>query len=304
VRRIVRAGAALVAALVVVSWWLTSPQRLAAADLPDHESDPVAGQDIFWAGGCASCHATPVDGKRARGDAKLRLGGGAELDTPYGVFRMPNISPHEADGIGAWSMLDFVNAMQRGVSPDGAHYYPSFPYASYAKMTTEDVLDLKAYLDTLPAVAGRPEKHALGFPWNVRRGIGLWKRRYLDYAPVIAIDGADSVVARGRELVEGAGHCGECHTPRDRFGGLLEDRWLGGAPAAEGSGSIPNITPAAKTLSGWSAGDISYYLESGFTPDFDTVGGSMVAVQENMAMLPKDDRDAIAAYLKSIPPVE
>jgi mono/diheme cytochrome c family protein len=236
VRRIVRAGAALVAALVVVSWWLTSPQRLAAADLPDHESDPVAGQDIFWAGGCASCHATPVDGKRARGDAKLRLGGGAELDTPYGVFRMPNISPHEADGIGAWSMLDFVNAMQRGVSPDGAHYYPSFPYASYAKMTTEDVLDLKAYLDTLPAVAGRPEKHALGFPWNVRRGIGLWKRRYLDYAPVIAIDGADSVVARGRELVEGAGHCGECHTPRDRFGGLLEDRWLGGAPAAEGSG--------------------------------------------------------------------
>ncbi len=201
-------------------------------------------------------------------------------------------------------MLDFVNAMQRGVSPDGRHYYPSFPYASYAKMTTEDVMDLKAYLDTLPAIAGRPNEHALNFPWNVRRGIGLWKRRYLDAAVVIAIDSADSVVARGRELVEGAGHCGECHTPRDRFGGLLADRWLAGAPAAEGTGSIPNITPAARTLSGWSAGDISYYLESGFTPDFDTVGGSMVAVQENMAMLPKADRDAIAAYLKSIPPVE
>jgi mono/diheme cytochrome c family protein len=304
VRRLLRAAVVLAAALAVVAWWLTSPLALSAGDLPDHEPDPVAGENVFWAGGCASCHASPVDGKRARGDARLSLGGGAELDTPYGVFRLPNISPHAGDGIGAWSMLDFVNAMQRGVAPDGRHYYPSFPYASYAKMTTEDVMDLKAYLDTLPAVEGRPADHSLGFPWNVRRGIGLWKRRYLSDAPVIAVDSSDSAVARGRELVEGAGHCGECHTSRDRFGGLLTSQWLGGAPAAEGSGRIPNITPAAKTLSGWSAGDISYYLESGFTPDFDTVGGTMVAVQENMAMLPKADRDAIAAYLKSVPPVE
>ena len=303
-RRIVRAGAALAAVLVVVGWWLTSAQPFADTDLPDHEPDSVAGRDVFWAGGCSSCHAAPVDGKRASGDAKLRLGGGAELDTPYGVFRVPNISPHEADDIGAWSMLDFVNAMQRGVSPEGRHYYPSFPYVSYAKMTTEDVMDLKAYLDTLPAVAGRPDEHALRFPWNVRRGIGLWKRRYLDDAPVVAIEEADATVKRGRELVEGAGHCGECHTPRDRFGGLLANRWLGGAPAAEGAGQIPNITPGGKSLAGWSTGDISYYLESGFTPDFDTVGGSMVAVQENMALLPKSDRDAIAAYLKSIPPIQ
>lgn len=303
-RRLVRINAALVAALFLAGWWLTRPQALSAGDLPDHEPDPLAGEQVFWAGGCASCHATPVDGKRASGAARLRLGGGAELDTPYGVFRVPNISPHESDGIGRWSMPDFVNAMQRGVSPAGRHYYPSFPYTSYAKMNTEDVMDLKAYLDTLPPVPGHVEGHDLGFPWTVRRGIGLWKRFYLDDAPVAAIDSSDPVVARGQALVEGAGHCGECHTPRDRLGGLLADRWLAGAPAAEGGGRVPNITPAAKTLSGWSAGDISYYLESGFTPDFDTVGGTMVAVQENMAMLKKADRDAIAAYLKAIPAVD
>ena len=303
-RSIVRIGAALVAALFIAGWWLTHPQALSARDLPDYEPDPAAGEAVFWAGGCASCHATPVDGKRASGDAKLRLGGGEELDTPYGIFRVPNISPHPADGIGGWSMLEFVNAMQKGVSPDGRHYYPSFPYTSYARMPIDDVMDLKAYLDTLPAVDGEISGHELSFPWTVRRGIGLWKRRYLADAAVVAVEGADPDVLRGQALVEGAGHCGECHTPRDRFGGLQADRWLAGAPAAEGGGRVPNITSAAKTLSGWSAADISYYLESGFTPEFDTVGGTMVAVQENMAMLSKADRDAIAAYLKSIPAVE
>ncbi len=303
-RGVLRISAALAAALVVAAWWLTSPETIAAGNLPDHEPDPGAGERVFWAGGCASCHATPVNGERATGDAKLRLGGGAELDTPYGIFRVPNISPHDADGIGGWSMADFVNAMQHGVSPRGRHYYPSFPYTSYAKMRTEDVMDLKAYLDTLPPIEGRVDEHALGFPWTVRRGIGLWKRRYLSASPVIVVESDDPAIARGQQLVEGAGHCGECHTARDRFGGLLADQWLGGAPAAEGGGRVPNITPAAKTLSGWSAGDISYYLESGFTPDFDTVGGTMVAVQENMAKLSKADRDAIAAYLKSIPAVD
>ena len=302
--RIVRAGVALVAALFVAGWWLTRPLTFSAAYLPDHEPDPVTGEQVFWAGGCASCHATPVDGKRATGEAKLKLGGGVELDTRYGVFRAPNISPHPADGIGSWSMLDFVNAMQNGVSPAGRHYYPSFPYTSYARMATRDVMDLKAYIDTLPAVAGGHADHALTFPWTIRRGIGLWKRRYLESEPVVDIDAGDPMVRRGQELVEGSGHCGECHTPRDRFGGLVAERWLAGAPSPEGRGRIPHITPAGKGVSGWSSSDLSYYLESGFTPEFDTVGGSMVAVQENLARLTKSDRDAIAAYLLRIPPVE
>ena len=294
---------AFLVAAIIAAWWLTSPQTVASSDLPAHEADPVAGEQVFWAGGCASCHASPVDGKRAKGDAKLLLGGGLELDTPYGVFRVPNISSHSEDGTGKWTVTDFVNAMQRGVAPDGRHYYPSFPYTSYARMPVEDVMDLKAYIDTLPPVAGRIAPHSLKFPWSIRRGIGAWKRRYLDIEP-IRLPASPSPVERGRQLVEGAGHCGECHTPRDRFGGLRHDRWLAGAPNPEGKGRVPNITPGGADISNWSAADIAYYLESGFTPEFDTVGGSMVAVQENMSKLGAEDRAAIAAYLKSLPPLD
>ena len=302
--RLARFGVALLVIGLAAAWWASRPLVLGEGDLPAHEPDAAAGERIFWAGGCASCHASPVGGERATGEDKLLLGGGLELDTPYGVFRVPNVSPHREDGIGAWSMLEFVNAMQRGVSPGGRHYYPSFPYASYARMPTEDVMDLKAYLDTLPPVAGRVDGHTLGFPWSLRRGIGLWKRRYLESGPVVPLDPGNAQLALGRQLVEGAGHCGECHTPRDRFGGMIGERWLAGAPNPEGAGRIPNITPAGKNLSAWSAGDIAYYLESGFTPDFDTVGSSMVAVQENMAKLSAEDRAAIAAYLKAIPAAE
>lgn len=259
---------------------------------------------MFWAGGCASCHATLVDGRRAKGDDKLLLGGGLELDTPFGLFRVPNISPHDDDGIGKWSLLEFVNAMQRGIAPDGRHYYPSFPYTSYARMRVEDVMDLKAYIDTLPVVAGRIEEHTLGFPYSVRRGIGAWKRLYLDGQPLVDVDADNEDLLLGRYLVEGPGHCGECHTPRNRLGGLIPGQWLAGAPNPDGEGRVPDITPAAREIGGWSARNISNYLKSGFTPDFDTVGGSMVAVQENLAMLSDSDREAIAAYLKAVPPVE
>ncbi|MEL7184836.1 MAG: cytochrome c [Pseudomonadota bacterium] len=291
----------LLAAAVLVAAWVTSPQTLSNDDLPDHAPDAVAGELVFWAGGCASCHATPVDGRRAKGDNKLLLGGGLELDTPFGLFRAPNISPSVTTGIGSWSMLEFVNAMQRGVAPDGRHYYPSFPYTSYARMSVADVMDLRAYLDTLPIVEQVVPDHSIAFPYSVRRGIGAWKRLNLDASAVI--ESSDELVERGRYLAEGAGHCGECHTPRGRFGGLLTDRWLSGAPNLDGDGYIPNITPAGKNTADWSQRNIARYLESGFTPDFDTVGGSMVAVQENLSKLPLSDLEAIAAYLKSVPAV-
>lgn len=302
-RRTVNALAALLVLGIAAAWWITRPQTVSAANLPDHRSDAGAGERIFWAGGCASCHASPVNGKRAKGDDKLLLGGGLELDTPYGVFRVPNISPDADDGIGRWTLVDFVNAMQRGVSPDGRHYYPSFPYTSYAHMPVEDVMDLKAFLDTLPPVEGRADGHKLAFPWSIRRGIGAWKWRYLDAEPSKP-QASPTLVELGRLIVEGAGHCGECHTPRDRFGGLRHERWLAGAPNPEGRGRVPNITPGGENISGWTAADIAYYLESGFTPEFDTVGGSMVAVQENMAKLSDQDRAAIAAYLKALPALD
>lgn len=303
-RRLLRATAALLVVLLGAAWWLTTPQRFGESAIPAHTADPEAGKYVYYAGGCGSCHASLVGGEPAKGEDPPRLGGGLELETAYGVFRAPNISPHPDDGIGRWSTLDFVNAMQRGVSPDGKHYYPSFPYTSYARMPVEDVIDLKAYLDTLPVVAGRVDDNALSFPWSVRRGIGLWKRRYLDADPVVEVDAANAQLTRGRQLVEGAGHCSECHSPRDRFGGIIRTRWLAGAPDLEGRGRVPNITPAGETIASWSVNDVVYYLESGFTPDFDTVGGSMVAVQESLSMLPRGDLEAIAAYLQAIPATE
>ena len=302
--RAIRSIIVVLAAALVAGWWLTMPQQIAASAIPEHSPDALAGERVFLAGGCASCHASPVDGKRAKGVAKKILGGGLELETAFGVFRVPNISPHREDGIGDWSTHAFVNAMQRGVSPDGKHYYPSFPYTSYARMPIEDVIDLKAYLDTLPAVPGRVADGELLFPWNIRRGIGLWKRRYLDAEPVVDVDSSNSQVTLGRQLVEGAGHCGECHSPRDRFGGIIKERWLAGAPDLEGRGQVPDITPTGAKVAAWSLSDLIYYLESGFTPDFDTVGGSMVAVQESLAMLPRSDLEAIAAYLKAVPAAE
>ena len=223
------------------------------------------------------------------------------MDTPFGTFHVPNISPHPTYGIGGWTQLDFVNAMHMGTSPDGRHYYPAFPYASYVRMTFEDLMDLKTYLDTLPEAKDSNEVHDLKFPWNVRAGIGLWKLLNLDSNAVVSVMPGDDLLMRGRYLVEGPGHCGECHTPRNWSGGLNNDRWLAGAPNPDGEGKVPNITPSEKGLEAWSQGDIEYYLESGLTPDYDTVGGSMVDVQENMAHLSKDDRAAIAAYLKAIP---
>ena len=291
--------AVLAVALAGVAWAATSPRRLPEAELATLPiGDAARGEVLFWAGGCAGCHAE----RRARGDDRLLLGGGQALETPFGTFSVPNISPDPADGIGGWTDADFADAMLRGVSPDGRHYYPAFPYASYARMPPQDVADLWAFIRTLPPVAGRPPGHELGFPWSIRRGVGLWKLLHLDAAPAAAIDASDPLVARGQYLVEGPGHCGECHTPRDLTGGMDRARWLAGGPSPEGEGRIPNLTPGGD-LADWSAADIAYYLETGFTPDFDTAGGAMAAVQRSLAELPSGDRDAIAAYLTAVPAV-
>lgn len=166
-------------------------------------------------------------------------------------------------------------------------------------MADGDLLDLFAYLKTLPPSDVASQPHEMGFPFNISRGIGLWKMLNLDPSPVLA-DVSDPQVERGRYLVEGPGHCGECHTPRDAMGGLRYDAWLSGGPNPDGEGSIPNITPGGLD---WAASDIAYYLESGFTPDFDSAGGSMVSVIRNTSQLPAEDREAIAAYLKAVPPV-
>ncbi len=279
---------------VLLGLFLTRVQTLQTA-LPAHEPDPVNGEMVFHTGGCVSCHAAPG----AEGSDKLILAGGLEIKSEFGTFVVPNISPHPEAGIGNWGMIEFVNAMKFGTSPDGTHYYPAFPYASYTRMSLEDIMDLAAFMDTLPASDNIPPAHDVGFPFNIRRAVGGWNLLFFRPGPVTQ-PSDDPQIERGRYLVEGAGHCSECHTPRNGLGGLQMDRWMAGGPNPDGPGKIPNITPGGD-LDDWSTEDIAYYLETGFTPDFDSVGGSMTSVVDNLSKISPQDRLAIAAYLKSLP---
>lgn len=288
----------ILAASVTLGFWLvTRPITAEPAEIEDLTANAAAGAQIFNAGGCAACHAAPD----ATGEAMLALGGGRRFASPFGTFVAPNISPDPTHGIGGWSALDLVNAMQYGVAPDGRHYYPAFPYTSYMRASAKDIVDLKAYLDTLPAVAEPSQPHEIGFPFSIRRLLGGWKQLFLNDGWVVPAGQLSPTALRGRYLVEGLGHCSECHTPRGLLGGLKRAEWLAGAPNPTGKGHIPNITPGGLD---WSEADIVEYLTSGFTPDYDSVGGHMADVVTNIAKLPEADRRAIAAYLKLVPAVK
>lgn len=285
---------------------VTSPGRLQASALPRGTPDAKNGEYVFIAGGCSSCHGAPPADAACNDPAvpdKHDLAGGRCLVTPFGTFYVPNISPDRESGIGGWTDVEFVNAMMRGVSPAGAHYYPAFPYTSYQRMRVEDVLDLKAFLSTLPAVRSDVPDHDLPLPFRLRRGLGLWKLLYLDGTPYTPDPAMSPQAQRGGYLVEGPGHCGECHTPRDLLGGRIDGKKLSGAANPEGKGVIPNITPHKEGIGDWSAGDIVEALATGFTPDFKPLGGTMTKVAENTAKLTDEDRAAIAAYLKAIRPL-
>lgn len=289
---------ALITAIGVgAGWILSTPHPLYATeqDRKIVDGDAEAGRIIFNIGGCESCHATP-------GQADpLRLGGGLELKTPFGSFYPPNISPDPKDGIGAWKVADLANALIAGVSPAGEHYYPALPYTSYQRMRLTDLRNLMAYLRTLPAVSGRPPGHKLAFPFSIRRGVGLWKLLYLDGAALEPDPTKSAEWNLGHYLVEGPGHCAECHSPRDFLGGIVATRRFAGGPTPDGKGRAPNLTSAG--LANWSKADIVEALASGLTPDGDLLGGAMAAVVRNTAQLPSSYREAIAEYLKSLPPI-
>ena len=296
----------LVLALIVLGligfgafWLLTTPRSIAAGDLPSHAADLANGEIMFWVGGCESCHAAP----NATGDALLKLGGGLVLNTPFGKFHVPNISPDPDNGIGTWTLAEFVTAMKRGIGKGGVHLYPAFPYTSYQRMKTEDIIDLKAFLDTLPKVATASQPHELSFPFNIRRGLGLWQLRYVDGQTFVPNPAASDKVNRGAYLVQGPGHCGECHTPRGFDGGMIAARMLSGGPAPEGKGRIPNITQHADGIGDWTETDLLDFFQTGMMVSGDVVGGPMAPVQANLAHLPVAELEPIAAYLKTVPPV-
>jgi mono/diheme cytochrome c family protein len=274
---------------------LTRPQVVEASALGPHQPNLENGRTMFHAGNCASCHATPNQ------EDTTRLGGGLALKSPFGTFYPPNISPHE-DGIGGWNEAEFVTALVKGTSPDRWHYYPVFPYASFQRMTFGDVRDLFAYIRTLPPVAGVVEENDLPIHYKIPRTLGIWKLLYLDGEPFRPDPQKSAQWNRGAYLVNGPAHCAECHSPRNFLGGIKRGQRFAGGPEFEGDGWVPNITQ--RGLGDWSEKDVATLLETGDLPDGDRVGGAMVNVVRNTAQLSAEDRAAIAAYIKSLPPVD
>jgi mono/diheme cytochrome c family protein len=295
-RRFLLAIVILMLAGAAAFWFITRPQVIAAGDLPAYKPNLDNGKIMFFAGGCPGCHAIP------KAEDLTRLGGGMALASPYGTFYPPNISPDPKDGIGAWSEANFVTAMVKGTSPDGRHYFPSFPYTSYQRMTLSDLRDMFAFIKTLPAVQGRGRDHDVRLPYNIRLMLGGWKFLYLDGRRFTPDPNHPAEWNRGAYLVNGPGHCAECHSQRNALGGIVEEKRFAGGPNPEGEGTIPNITQAG--IGEYSVKDIEEILASGMNPDGDSVGGAMAAVVRSTSQLPAADRAAMAVYIKSLPPVE
>jgi len=296
--RIALVLALLVAAGGALAWMLSAPKpRYTEAEWRalGLAGDAAAGRLVFFAGGCESCHKSPGQ------DDPLRLGGGLALKTSFGTFYPPNISSDLVDGIAGWRPVDIANALLSGVSRDGGNLYPAFPYPSYQRMTPKDVADLIAFLHTLPAVPGRAPPNDLEFPFSIRRAVGLWKLLYFGNAGLQPVPGQSEQWSRGRYLVEGPGHCGECHTPRGFLGEMERGKALAGAPLPDGHGKSANLRGG--DFLNWTTADIVEALTSGFTPSGDVLGDGMAAVVRNLAELPESDRQAIAIYLKSLTPL-
>ncbi|MQX14336.1 c-type cytochrome [Sinorhizobium terangae] len=280
--------------MVCACWFLTMPvASFESTGSTLTEGSASRGEIIFAAGGCASCHATPGQ------PDPLKLGGGLALASPFGTFRVPNISPDPVDGIGSWSVADLANALISGVSPEGRHYYPAFPYPSYTGMRPDDVRDLYAYLQTLPRVSGRAPPHDLFLFFRIRRFVGFWKLLFFREGKSEAMLNEDPVHDRGAYLVEALAHCADCHSTRNIFGAIRPTTRFAGGPDLEGTGFVPNITPAR--IGGWSEGELAEMLKSGRTPNHGRVGSSMRDVVANTSQLPESDRIAIARYIKSLP---
>ena len=257
------------------------------------QGDAKNGQYIAKAAGCAGCHTDSASGATP-------YAGGRVLDTPFGKFYGPNITPDPKHGLGKWSEADLRRALRLGERPDGAHYYPAFPYPSFTGMTDADIRDLWAYLRSLPPASRQNRAHDLRFPFDWRLLVTFWKWLFFLPQPFVAIPQASAQVNRGAYLANVQGHCGECHTPRNSLGGLKRDRWLAGGRLPEGR--VPNLTPTR--LKKWNNAQLREFLRSGASPEGDPPSDTMYEViRSSTSQLTSPDLDALIAYLRFLPPL-
>ena len=284
-----RAAAGIAGAVVAIT--VSISPLLAAA-----KGDPKRGEYVSRLGGCSSCHTDT----KAKG---AYLAGGLALKTPFGTFYAPNITPDRDTGIGGWSEANFINAMTEGTAPDGSPYYPAFPYTSYTRMTRQDLIDLKAYLDSITPVRNAVPPHDLSFPYNIRFALNIWKWLFFTAGTFQPDPKQSALWNRGAYIVTGPGHCGECHTVRNVFGATNDDYALAGAKKGPDGEPVPNITPhASNGIGKWSVDEIIDLLKSGDLPDGDMVGSAMADVVDNNSSYWTDrDLKAVAEYLLSVP---
>lgn len=258
------------------------------------QGDAKRGEYLSKAGGCLGCHTG------AKNDA-VPYAGGRELKTPFGTFFGPNITPHPQAGIGRWTEADFIRAMRHGTRPDGANYFPAFPYPSFTKIADSDLRDLWAFLRTLPPSARASQQHDLWFFFGWRFLVTVWKWLFFTPGPFAGLPGGSEIINRGAYLVLALGHCGECHTPRNFLGGPKRDRILAGGKSPDGEG-VANLTPSG--LKKWSDVDLKDFLVTGFTRDGDVPSESMGEVIRNStSQLTPADLAAMIAYLRALPPI-
>lgn len=256
------------------------------------QGDSKRGAYLTKAAGCVGCHT------ETKKDA-TPFAGGRALKTPFGTFYGPNITPHPDAGLGRWSEADFMRAMRLGLRPDGAHYFPAFPYPSFTRISEADLRDLWAHLRTLPASARVSQPHDLKFPFGWRFLVTGWKWLFFSPGPYSADQQQTPALQRGAYLVEALGHCGECHTGRNFLGGPRRDRPLAGAAKGPDGDRIPNLTPAR--LKKWSDGELKGFLQTGLTPDGDVAAETMGEVIRNTTgELTPGDLAALIAYLRSL----
>jgi len=266
----------------------------AGPTLAQQQGDAKRGQYLVKAAGCLGCHTEEANGS-------VPFAGGRALKTPFGTFYGPNITPHPQAGIGRWTEADFIRAMREGRRPDGANYFPAFPYPSFTLISDGDLRDLWAYLRSLPPSDRANRAHDLGFPFGWRFLVTIWKWFFFTPGPFVAAPGVSPVIGRGAYLVQALSHCGECHTPRNFLGGPKRKRALAGGDGPDGNG-IPNITPFA--LKRWNDNELRDFLVNGITPDGDFPAETMAEVINNTtSQLTPEDLAAMIAYLRSLPPI-
>ena len=258
------------------------------------QGDAKRGQYMAKAAGCLGCHTE--DKKDA-----TPFAGGRALKTDFGTFFGPNITPDPQAGIGRWTEADFIRAMRQGVRPDGAHYYPAFPYPSFTRISDGDLRDFWAFLRMLTPNGQASQAHNLRFPFGWRFLITIWKWLFFTPGPFAADSESSQVVNRGAYLVQALGHCGECHTPRNFLGGLPKNRFLAGGKGPDGK-RVPNLTPTR--LKKWDDPDLKGFLTTGMTPEGDVPAESMGEVIRNTtSQLTAEDLAALITYLRSLPPL-